>query len=107
LKNKINLSFVKDDSPFTYQPRTRANRLDKIELTYARNYRLKEIQMWKIIKEVLTYLCFLSMLYAVIYSNVHQNAFLEVNHLRKFFLNTRSIDQDYTKVRLFFSLDKI
>jgi hypothetical protein len=56
--------------------------------------------MWSIIREVLSYLAFLTMIYLVTYSNMNSNAFLQVKHLQKFFLNTNQIDTDYTKVRV-------
>jgi hypothetical protein len=59
---------------------------------------MKELKMWSILREVSTYLCFLSLLYFVIYSNINPNRFYEVNHLQKFILNSREIDRDYTKV---------
>jgi hypothetical protein len=63
-----------------------------------RDERLKELKMWSIIREILTYLCFLCLLNAIIYSNVNPNGFYEVNHLRKFILNSRQANEDYTKV---------
>jgi hypothetical protein len=64
--------------------------------------------MWSVIRETLIYLCFVLILCLITYSNRNQNSFLQVNHLRKFFLNTRQLNQDYTKVRLFcFLTEKI
>jgi hypothetical protein len=54
--------------------------------------------MWLIIREIFTYFTFLSLLYFITYSNINQNSFYQVGHLRKFLLNTRQIDNDYTKV---------
>jgi hypothetical protein len=54
--------------------------------------------MWSIIREILTYLTFLSLLYFITYSNINSNAFYQVQHLRKFILNTREIDNDYRKI---------
>ncbi len=56
--------------------------------------------MWSIIREIFIYSCFLSLLYIVTYSNHQSNSFLQVNHLRKYFLNSRQINCDYTKVSL-------
>ena len=78
---------------FTYRPRIHADRLNDTEVTCARKQRLKEIHMWLIIREVLIYICFLLLLCLVAYSNRDQNSFLQVNHLRKYFLKS-----DYTKV---------
>jgi hypothetical protein len=76
----------------------RFDRLNANEIAYARSIRLKEIQMWSIIREALTYFGFVIVLYLITYSNRDQNAFLQVNHLRKIFLKT---NPDYTKVRYF------
>jgi hypothetical protein len=73
--------------------------LNQAELTYARDQRLKEIHMWSIIREILVYLCFMWILYVISYSNRNNNDFLQVNHLRHFFLNIESSTNDYTQVR--------
>jgi hypothetical protein len=54
--------------------------------------------MWSIIREIFIYLCFLCFLNVITYSNMNSNGFYQVNHLRKFILNKRQSDQDYTKV---------
>ena len=89
---------LQNESPFTHSSQIRVNRLDQDEIVWARDQRLKELQMWSIIREIFTYLTFLSLLYFITYSNVNSNSFYQVNHLRKFFLNSRQIDNDYTKV---------
>ncbi len=55
--------------------------------------------MWSIIREVTVYLCFIWILYVISYSNRNNNDFLQVNHLRHFFLNIGSSSNDYTQVR--------
>ncbi len=96
---------------FIYRSPIRANRLNKAEVACARQQRLKELKMWSIIREIFIYLCFLSLLYIVTYSNHQSNSTVQVNHLRKYFLNSRQIDCDYTKVslssKLFYLLDMI
>jgi hypothetical protein len=69
-----------------------------VEVDRARQKRLKELRMWSIIGEVLIYCCFFSLLCVITYSNRDENDFVQVNHLRKLFLNSRQIDNDYTKV---------
>ncbi len=94
---------------FTYRSPIRANRLNKAEVDFARDQRLKEIEMWSVIQEILICFCFLSLLYIVTYSNRPSNSFLEVNHLRKYFLNSRQINYNYTDVSCFsniFHLEK-
>ena len=81
------------------QPSVRANRLEQGEVTWAREKRLKEIQMWSIVREFFAYLAFLSLLFLLAYSNGNVNAFYQVQHLRYAFHNTRQIDGDFTKVR--------
>ena len=74
----------------------RINRLTPGEIACAHQERLKEVQMWSIIREALTYFSFLSLLCIIVYSNQNSNSFLQVKHLQKHFLN-----YDYTKVCFF------
>ncbi|CAF4054709.1 unnamed protein product [Adineta steineri] len=83
------LHLVKKKSLFTYRQPIRVNRLNESEINSARNERLKEL---------LLYLCFITVLYIIIYSNRDLNSFLQVNHSRKFFFNSRQINCDYTKI---------
>jgi hypothetical protein len=89
--NKVSSSFVN-------QFQVRTNRLTKAEVACARQERLREVQMWSIIQEALRYICFLSILCIIIYSNQNSNSFLQVKHLQKYFLNSKQINYDYTKV---------
>ena len=90
-------------SSFFHRSKTRADRLDQAELAYIRDRRLKEIQMWSIIREIFTYLTFFALLYVITYSNINQHAFYEVQHLRQFFRNTKEVNNDYTQV---FTIDQ-
>ncbi|CAF0940715.1 unnamed protein product [Adineta steineri] len=74
------------------------NRLNKNEIAHARDQRLKEIQMWAIIREFLTCLVFAILVFIITYSNREQNSFLQVNHLRAYFLNQKQTTVDYTKI---------
>ena len=87
---------------FTYRSRTRANRLHEGELAFARDQRLNEVYMWSIIREFFVYICFIWILYVISYTNRDNNGFLQVNHLRNFFLNTNNYSYDFTKVRIVF-----
>ncbi len=73
--------------------------MNEAEVACERNKRLKELHMWSIIREILIYISFLLVVCVITYSNSDQNSFLQVNHMRKYFLNTRQIDNDYTNVR--------
>ncbi|UJR21041.1 hypothetical protein I4U23_024141 [Adineta vaga] len=83
---------------FSSRSATRVNRLDEGEISWARHERLKEIQMWSIIRETAIYFCFLSLLCVVIYANHHSNSYFQVQHLRKYFHNSRQFDLDYTRI---------
>ncbi|CAF4278821.1 unnamed protein product, partial [Adineta steineri] len=74
------------NSLFTYRQPIHVDRLNETERNPARIERLKEI---------LLYLCFITVLYIIIYSNRDLNSFLQVNHSRKFFFNSRQIDYDH------------
>jgi hypothetical protein len=89
---------------FINRSRTRANRLNDAEVEEARSRRVKEVQMWSILREIFSYLCFLWIVYTLSYSNRDNNAFVQVNHLRNYFLNIGHNRYDYTKVRILFFL---
>jgi hypothetical protein len=54
--------------------------------------------MWSILREILTYLCFLILICTITYSNQESNSYFQVDHLRKYFFNSRQIDFDYSKI---------
>ncbi|CAF1191151.1 unnamed protein product [Adineta steineri] len=88
----------KQHSIFTYRPPVRANRLTEDEVASARQERLKEIHMWSIIREISTYFCFFILLCTITYSNQNSNGYFQVNHLQKYFYNSRQINYDYLKI---------
>ena len=88
---------------FDYRPPVRIERLNEAQVASARQQRFKEIHMWSILREAFTYLCFLFLLFLITYSNRTQHSFLQVNHLRKYLLNSRQNQLDFNKV-CFFSL---
>ncbi|CAF4055957.1 unnamed protein product [Adineta steineri] len=74
------------------------NRLNENEIAYARDQRLKEIQMWAIIREYLIYFIFAILVFVITYSNREQHSFFQVNHLRSYFLNERQTTADYDNI---------
>lgn len=72
--------------------------LDKAELASARNHRLKELQMWSLVREMVIQMCFLALLCVSVYSNLNVHRYEQVDHLRKYFLSTQGINVDYTGV---------
>ncbi|CAF0785228.1 unnamed protein product [Adineta steineri] len=85
-------------SLFSSQSRTSINRLNENEIANARDQRLKEIQMWAIIREFLIYFIFAILVVIITYSNREQHSFYQVNHLRAYFLNQRQTTADYTEI---------
>ncbi|CAF1595374.1 unnamed protein product, partial [Adineta steineri] len=67
----------------------RITRLNENEVAFLREQRLKELQMWSIIREFLIYAIFLTLLCIISFSNHTQNSFYQTDHLQKYFLNTR------------------
>ncbi|UJR19382.1 hypothetical protein I4U23_022512 [Adineta vaga] len=63
----------------------RPNRLTPNEIAYARQIRLRELQIWSIIREIFIYISFVALLSAIVYSNRNENASFQVQHLRKSF----------------------
>jgi polycystin 1L2 len=81
-------------NPFSFhRSGIRANRLTKYELADARYRRLKDVQMWSIIREALTYFCFFAFLCVIVYSNYNSNSFLQVQHLRNYFFTNSKYTQ--------------
>ena len=76
-------------------PVTHFNRLTSNEIISAGQIRLRELQMWKIIREIVFYICFLSLLSVIIYSNHNENASFQVQHLRKSFRMEISTINEY------------
>jgi hypothetical protein len=85
-------------SPFVLRSQHQVHRLNDGELVWARNQRMKEMQMWLIIREIISYCSFLILISLVTYSNLNLNSSLQVQHLRKFFYNSRQIDQNFAKI---------
>jgi hypothetical protein len=81
----------------------RVTRLNDAEVAAAREERRKEIQMWALIREASTYVCFLLLLILLIYPNRHGHFHEQVNHLRRYFLNARPSDSAYTQVTVVFN----
>jgi hypothetical protein len=75
-----------------------ARRLNKTEVARARDQRLNQLRMWSIIRELGTYLCFLVLLYLSTYSNMNQHAFQQVQHLRRYFLNSHGLYPEFVQV---------
>jgi hypothetical protein len=80
---------------------TRVHRLSKTKVAEARSLRLREIQMWSFVRQLLIYSCYLSILYAVSYANRNPHSYQQVQHLQNFFLNSHNSTYNYTKVFLF------
>ncbi|CAF0802441.1 unnamed protein product [Adineta steineri] len=76
----------------------RITRLNENEVAFLREQRLKELQMWSIIREFIIYAIFLTLLCIISFSNHTQNSFYQTDHLQKYFLNTRQTDCDYTQI---------
>jgi polycystin 1L2 len=88
-----------DGSLLTFRAKTGHIPLTQGELAYARDRRLKEIQMWEIFRELLAYATFLWILYVVSYSNRNSNSFYMVQHLQQDFLSLNNATTDFTQVK--------
>jgi hypothetical protein len=54
--------------------------------------------MWSIVQELFISLILLILICLITFSNHQQNDYFQVEHLQKYFLNTRQPDCDYTQV---------
>jgi hypothetical protein len=55
--------------------------------------------MWKFLLELLSYVCFVCVLYVVSYSNHNLDGYFQVKHLRQLFLNPRNSTYTFSEVR--------
>jgi hypothetical protein len=60
--------------------------LDQLEIEEARHYRLIEIKMWKLIKELFLYSLFIWILFVVSYSNKDINSYSYMKSLKDLFI---------------------
>ncbi|CAF1643684.1 unnamed protein product [Adineta ricciae] len=88
----------KDYSLVDCQSLKRVNRLTESELIYARDNRLKELEMWSILRQFSRHIVFAILIFLVTYSNHQQNSFFQVNHLRKYLLHPGEVDHDFTQI---------
>ena len=65
----------------------------------AREERLKEIQMWSIVRQFATYLVFLCLICLLTYFNYNPRSSDQVHHQRRYWINTRQSDLDLTKMQ--------
>jgi hypothetical protein len=93
--------FIQNNTFSTNQSFTRVRRLSKTKVAEARSSRLREIQMWSFVQQLLIYSCYLSILYAVSYANRNPHSYQQVQHLRNFFLNSHNSTYNYMKVLFF------
>jgi hypothetical protein len=73
--------------------------LNDNEIASAREERLKNMLMWSILRQFISYALFLSLISILTFSGREPNSFFQVNHLRKYFGNQRQVDCDYAQVR--------
>ncbi|CAF1375842.1 unnamed protein product [Adineta ricciae] len=92
------LHALQNKSLFTRPASFPVHCLNEGEIVRLRNERLRQMQMWSVIHEIMLRACFLSVVYVLIYSSRDSNAFHQVHHLRRYFLNPTQADLDYTKI---------
>ncbi|CAF1645338.1 unnamed protein product, partial [Adineta ricciae] len=88
-----------DISLFNSPTSKHINRLNENEVAYAREQRLKEIQMWSIIHEFMIYFLFALLVFIVTYYNREENSYFQVKHLQTYLLNRRQSNADYSQIR--------
>ncbi|UJR12878.1 hypothetical protein I4U23_017052 [Adineta vaga] len=83
---------------FSSQSSKRIYRLSQNQIEFAREQRLQQLEMFKILKEFFVYFLFALLVFLITYSNQEPNSFLQVQHLQRYFLNRRQTQLDYTKI---------
>ncbi|CAF1415456.1 unnamed protein product [Adineta steineri] len=77
--------------PVNPQRQADSARLTGTAHPYARDRRLQEIYMWSIIREIVRYLWFFSLVSLLTYTHRDLNSFNQVDHLQKYLLNSRQV----------------
>ena len=67
--------------------------LNDAEIEAARERRLKEIKMWEILREIISYVLFLWVLYIISFSSLNSNCFLFQKHIKKEFIPKHGFDE--------------
>jgi hypothetical protein len=75
---------------------------DTKALEAARKQRLKEIQMWSVIREILFYAFFLWILLVISYRNVSTDSYNYKHNMQKVFILTNDTNKAFSKVNVFF-----
>ena len=88
------LHSTKHVSPLACRPIRR----ESSAVVLLREQRLREVKMWAMVREVVTYFCFLLLINLLASSRLDTNSFVQVDHLRHLFLNTRQSQCDYTRI---------
>lgn len=86
------------DTLYTSRANLNQVSLNEHEVKHARQQRLKEIEMWSIIRRFISYLVFLSLISTIIYSSREDNSFFQVKHLRRYLVNSRQSDLSFDQV---------
>ena len=94
-------TFVQDNTITADRTSIKIDRLTKKEVEEKRKIRLKEIEMWSYIRQLLIYSFYLCTLYTISYANRNSNSYQHVQHLKNFFLGSTNSSFNYAKV--FFS----
>ena len=86
-----------DSSLVTSLSTKQVNRLEKNEIDYAREQRLKEVRMWSILREFGICLLFLFLILSMTYANREENSYFQVAHFRNFFFDSET-KFDYRRI---------
>ena len=82
----------------SFQSKRGIERLNESQILSARRKRLRELKINTIVRDFFVYSCVLIFISLITYFNRTEHSFYEVQHLRRYFLNQRQINNDYTKV---------
>ena len=72
--------------------------LDETEVKKLRKQRLKEIEMWRIFREVLVYFMFFWILYVVCYTNTNPQTYRFQKNIKEMFVS-QNLKNDFKNVR--------
>ncbi|KAL4239265.1 hypothetical protein ACF0H5_000082 [Mactra antiquata] len=81
------------------KPMHKPKPLDTKALETARKQRLKEIQMWAVIREILFYAFFLWILLVISYRSVNNNSYTYKHNMEKVFIMTNDTNKSFFKIK--------
>jgi hypothetical protein len=87
LNAKVNLEYLKDAKKSRRKKVSSLKFIDPTELSSIRQYRIKEIKMAEILREIASYFCFVIVLFFLCHQSRHTNSYLMYGNMKSSFID--------------------